>query len=155
MNERRTTIYLIGLALLALFLVLTGYLAKAYWGGAVGEDAWVTQNELALADVPVYPGAVESQTPYSTGEPDPEATTRTENGGPFRGYWTTHVYALPSGAGPDLVLDFYRQHLVGWDPETVQGSSCEAAFRRERSMLDVKACGGSLELDLNYREYGG
>ena len=106
-----------------------------------------------LSQLPLYPGATEARVPYSKGEPYSNAGSNAAESGPFRGYWTAHTYTLPLGARSDLVLSFYREHLVGWTAESVQGSSCEITFRRDRAMLDLKACNDQLTLSVNYKEF--
>jgi hypothetical protein len=152
MSERRSVVYLVGLGLLFFLLILAAFLGRAYLKGAVSEESWTKQNELVLAGLPLYPGSIESRTPYTTGERDPRVTTRTADGGPYRGYWTTHTYTLPIGARPDLVLDYYAQHIGDWGAENEQATSCEIRYRRGREVLDLKACDGSLVLSVNYRE---
>ena len=153
MSERRVAVYLVGLGFLFLVLVLAAFLSRAYLKGSFNKKAWTNQNELVLSSLPLYPGAIEARAPYSTGEPDPNATTTSKNGGPFVGYWTTHTYTLPVGVGSDLVLAFYRTHLVDWSAETGQGSNCEITFRRDQAMLGVKACNDQLTLSVDYREF--
>jgi len=155
MSERRVTVYLVVLGVLFLLLVVAAFLSRAYLTGAVNKESWVKQNELVLSTLPLYPGATEARAPYSTGEPDPKAKTKTAGGGPFRGYRTTHTYTLLLGTRPDLVLAYYAQHLGGWSAGPVPGNNCEVTYSRGRAQLEVKACDGSLELSVNYREYDG
>jgi hypothetical protein len=152
MSQRRTVVYVIGLGFLFLLLILTAYLGKSYSGGTAQKNSWTRENEILLASMPVYPGATEARAPYTTGETDPNATTKTKDGGPYRGYWTTNTYTLPLGVRPDLVLAFYRERLAGWAPASVQGSSCEITFSRDHAMLDLKACDDQLALSVNYKE---
>lgn len=107
MSERRVTVYLVVLGVLFMLLVLAAFLGRAYVSGAVDKEAWTKQNELVLSALPLYPGATEARASYSTGEPDPNAKVKLANGGPFRGYWTTHTYTLTLGTRPDLVLGYY------------------------------------------------
>ena len=153
MTERRTTVYVLGIAFLALLLVLAAYLGRSYLGRSASASAWTEKNEALLASVPVYPGAIEAQAPYSTGEPYPGAGTKAEASGPFKGYWTTHSYKLPLGARPDLVLGYYSGRMDGWSPEVVQGATCEILYRRERALLDLKACDELLTLSVDYQEF--
>ncbi|MGA9762090.1 MAG: hypothetical protein WBQ14_06690 [Gaiellaceae bacterium] len=153
LSERRTIVYVVGLGFFFLLLILAAFLGRAYLSGAVNKESWTKQNELVLSTLPLYPGATEARAPYSTGEPDPMAKTQNANGGPFRGYWTAHTYTLPLGARPDLVLAFYAQRLGGWSFTPVPGSICDVSYRRDRALLNLKACDGSLELRVNYREF--
>lgn len=153
MSERRVAVYLAGLALFFLIVLLGAFFSRSYLEGNATRATWTTQNERALDDLPLYPGAVETGTPYSTGERDPNATTTTEDGGPFLGYWTTHTYKLPLGVGSDLVLAYYRTQLAGWSAETAQESTCKIAFRRDRAKLDLDACSEQMTLSVNYLEY--
>jgi hypothetical protein len=107
-----------------------------------------------LSTLPLYPGATEARAPYSTGERAPNVKTKTANGGPYRGYWTTHTYTLPPEAGPALVLGYYAQHIGNWSLEPVLGTSCEVTYSHGPAMLDLKACDGQLKLSVNYRELG-
>jgi hypothetical protein len=154
-SERRAIVYFVGLGLFFLLLVLAAFLGRAYLSGTVDEKAWTKQNELVLAALPLYPGATEARAPYSSGEPDPTAKTKTANGGPFLGYWTAHTFTLPLGTRPDLVLAYYAQRLGDWSLEPVEGSLCAVAYKRGRAMLKLRACDGSLELSVNYLEYEG
>jgi hypothetical protein len=151
-SERRTTVYVVGLGLIFFLLILAAFLGRSYLKGAVSEESWTRQNELVLAGLPLFPGSVESRTPYTTGERDPSVTTRTADGGPYRSYWTTHTYTLPVGARPDLVLGYYAQHIGDWSADNGQATGCAIRYRREREVLDLKACDGSLVLSVNYRE---
>lgn len=151
LSERRTIIYLVGFGLIFFLLILAAFLGRSYLEGVVGEEAWTKKNELVLVTLPLYPGSVESRVPYTTGERDPDITTRTENGGPYRGYWTTHTYTLPPGTRPDLVLEYYAENIGDWSIVS-RTTECEARYRRGRAMLDLKACDGSLVLSVNYRE---
>ena len=153
MSERRLTVYFVGLGVIFSLLILAAFLGRSFLSGAIDKEAWTKQNELVLTALPLYPGAVEARAPYSTGVPDSTVTIKTANGGPFRGYWTTHTYTLPLGARPDLVLDYYAERLGGWSFAPVPGSICEVSYRRGRALLDLKACDGSLELRVNYQEY--
>jgi hypothetical protein len=69
------------------------------------------------------------------------------------GYWTTQTYALPLGARFDLVLSFYREQLTRWTAESVQASSCEIIFHRDKAMLALVTCSDKLTLSVNYREF--
>jgi hypothetical protein len=152
-SERRLTVYFVGLGAIFALLILAAFLGRSFLSGAIDKEAWTKQNELVLTALPLYPGAVEARAPYSTGVPDSTVTIKKANGGPFRGYWTTHTYTLPLGARPDLVLDYYAERLGGWSFAPVPGSICEVSYRRGRTLLDLKACDGSLELRVNYQEY--
>ncbi len=151
MSERRTTVYLVSLALLFFLLILAAFLVRSYLDSAVSKGSWTNHNERMLAGLPVYPGSIEAHEPSTTGERDPNVTTRNADGGPYRGYWTTHTYTLPLNARPDLVLDYYAQNIGNWSIEPGQ-TACEARYRRGRAILDLKVCDGSLVLSLNYRE---
>jgi hypothetical protein len=150
-SERRITAYLIGFGLIFLLLILAAFLGHAYLEGTINEEAWTKKNEIVLAGLPLYPGSVESRAPYTIGERDPNVTARTENGGPYRGYWTIHTYTLPSGTGSDLVLEYYAENIGDWGIVS-RTTECEARYRRGRAMLDLKTCDGSLVLRVNYRE---
>jgi hypothetical protein len=154
-SERRTAAYILGIAFLALLLVLAAYLGRSSLELSASESAWTKQNEIVLSSLPLYPGATESRAPYSTGEPFPNAAPAAAKSGPFRGYWTTHNYKLPIGVRPDLVLGYYSQQLVGWSSQAVQGTTCEILFRSERVLLELKACDDALTLSVNYREFDG
>lgn len=151
MSERRTTVYLVGLALLFFLLILAAFLGRSYLEGAVSKESWTNHNERVLVGLPLYPGSIEAHAPSTTGERDPNVTTRNANGGPYRGYWTTHTYTLPPGTRPDLALDYYAQNIGDWSIEPGQ-TACEARYRRGRAMLALKVCDGSLVLSVNYRE---
>lgn len=155
MSEQRVTVYLVGLGFLFAFLILTAYLGGASAGRSVNKNAWVKQNELVFASLPVYPGVVGEPVSHSIGEPDPNSESPSGNTGPYKSYWTSHTYRLPVGASTDVVLGFYAEQLVGWDQVTLQGAGCEVSYRRERVALSVGACSGTLELDANYRSYDG
>jgi len=150
-SERRTTAYILGIAFIALLLVLAAYLGRLASGAS--ESDWAKQNEIVLSSLPLYPGATEARAPYSTGEPYPNAGAKAAENGLFKSYWTTHTYKLPVGARPDLVLGFYSRQLAGWSPQAVQGATCEILYRRERALLDLKACDDSLTLSVNYQEF--
>ncbi|MHB8060594.1 MAG: hypothetical protein ACYDHO_07165 [Gaiellaceae bacterium] len=152
MSERRTTVYLVGLGLLFFFfLILAAFLGRDYLVGSADERAWVKQNDLVLAALPTYPGAIEVSAPYSKREPRADAASGKRS---IRGYQTTHTYAWPLGAGPDLVLSFYREQLGEWTLESVQGSGCDLTFRRDRAMLDLTVCSGNeFTLSVDYTKY--
>lgn len=152
MSDRRVSIYFFGFAFLFLLLILAAFLGRAFVSGTVNKAAWVKQNELVLSTLPLYPGATEARAPYSIGEPDPKVKTKTANGGPFRGYWTTQTYTLPFGTRPDLVFSYYAQSLGNWSFEPAPGAVCEVKYRRDRAVLKIKACDASLDLSVNYRE---
>jgi hypothetical protein len=135
-SERRAIVYFAGLGLFFLLLVLAAFLGRAYLSGNVDEKSWTKQNELVLAALPLYLGATEARAPYSTGEPDPTAKTKTANGGPFLGYWTAHSYTLPLGTRPDLVLAYYAQRLGDWSLEPV-----EVRGRIQARARDAQAAG--------------
>lgn len=151
MSERRLAAYLIGFGLVFLLLILAAFLGRAYLKGTISEESWKSHNERVLASLPVYPGSVEAHAPVTTGERDPNVTARNADGGPYRGYWTTHTYTLPSGAGPDLVLEYYAQNVGNWSIVN-RTTECETRYRRGRAMLDLKTCDGSLVLSVNYHE---
>jgi len=126
-SDRRVSIYFFGFAFLFLLLILAAFLGRAFVSGTVNKAAWVKQNELVLSTLPLYPGATEARAPYSIGEPDPKVKTKTANGGPFRGYWTTQTYTLPLGARPDLVFS-----------TTLRASATGASSLRRGAVCEVK-----------------
>ncbi|MGC9974058.1 MAG: hypothetical protein ABSC36_01530 [Gaiellaceae bacterium] len=155
MSERRLAVYLAVLGLLTVLVVMTAYLGKHYSGQNAARNSWVTQNELLLASLPVYPGAVEKSAPYSTDKPDTSAGTLYETGNTGKSYWTYGSFQLPALARSDEILGFYAQQLTGWSRVTLQESGCEVAYRRDRAALSVDACNGALQLVVNYQAYGG
>ncbi|HEX7612857.1 MAG TPA: hypothetical protein VF371_08785 [Candidatus Limnocylindrales bacterium] len=154
-NERRTTVYILGIAFLALLLFLAAYMGRSFVGRTVNESAWTEKNESALASLPIYPGATQAGAPFSEGEPYPNADPKTAESGPFKSYWTTHSYKLSPEARSDLVLGFYSRELAGWRAWAEQGANCEILYRRGRTLLELKACAGSLTLSFNYEEFDG
>jgi hypothetical protein len=123
------------LVLTAALLMLAGCRVRS-----VDEHDYVVQNEAVFRTVPLFPGARE-MTSYSIGVSDPNGNPLHENGPPYKGFTTTHVYTLPKSATPKAVLSFYRQRLeppwlwYGPEQNPVYPVAAEAGFKRGGALL--------------------
>ncbi len=155
MTERRLIVYLAILGLVGVLVVMSAYLGEHSAGQNAARNTSVEQNELLLAFLPVYPGAVEKSARITTDRPDPSAGTLYATGDSGKSYWTYDSYQLPALAGSEQILGFYAQQLTGWSRVTPQGIVCEVDYRRNRAALSVDACNGALQLVVNYHFYSG
>jgi hypothetical protein len=129
------------LALVALLVLTAALLMLAgcsVW--SVNKHDYVAQNEAVFRTVPLYPDARE-MTSYSIGVSDPNGNPLHENGPPYKGFTTTHVYTLPKSATPKAVLSFYHQRLepswlwYGPEQDPVDPTAGEAGFKRGGALL--------------------
>jgi hypothetical protein len=122
---------------------------------SVDKSAWIEANNRVLEAIPVYRGATKLTT-YSFGEPASYACLPVEHSALYDSFSTYHTYALPPGAAPDEVLDFYDQQLADWEPLRLRTAAvpiCDVSYRRSQVLLGVTACNGTLTLSVNHAAY--
>lgn len=143
-------VFKLTLALVALLVLATALLLLAGCRvRSVDKHDYVAQNEAVLRTVPLYPGAKE-MTSYSIGVSDPNGNPLHENGPPYKGFITTHVYKLPKSATQTAVLSFYHQRLklpwLWYGPGQNPGypPPVEAGFKRGEADLYLRAVQGNV-----------
>jgi hypothetical protein len=143
-TSRAFRLILAPVALLLLTVLLAGCRVRS-----VDEHDYVAQNEAVFRTVPLYPGARE-MTSYSIGIPDPNGITPHENGPPYQGFSTTHVYKLPISGTQKAVLAFYHQRLKPpwrwYGPGQSPGypPPSEAGFKRGAALLYLRVGQGNV-----------
>jgi hypothetical protein len=111
----------------AVLLSLAAGLAYALWEQL--DTSALETNERLLDELPAYPGAREIDRRSQTfsgedGLPLPE------------GLVTTALFAPPSDAGQEEIVDFYVSRLTGWERRTeALGGAFQVEFERDDDCL--------------------
>jgi hypothetical protein len=118
---------------------------------SVDGKTYIAQNNAALRDVPVFPGARFIGTSsvgdrHGNGWP---AEDDPPSGGPYMRFRTERTYQLPAAVRPDEVLRFYEVALRGhWLLDGYDGGG--RYFRKGSAHLDVSVAGGILYVTVDH-----
>jgi hypothetical protein len=109
---------------------------------SVDEAAYVAQNERILRAVPVVPGARLIQD-NSVGTPAADRCTQHENGPPYSGFRTWHVYSLRAGANRTAAAGWYAKVLarLGWVYQEGSVATGYLSYNRGTASLAVQLVG--------------